>query len=100
MSELLFLVPLVVGVGLFLWLSAREKKRAAEGQSRLAVWRLILAAIAGLVVLFSGGCSLMLVPDAMSGNQYIDPIAILVIGGIPFGVAAVILWLALRRGNG
>jgi len=100
MIEFLFVIPVVVGIGLFLWLQAREKQRALAGQSRLAVWRLVIAAIAGLVMLFSGGCSLMLVPDAMRGNQYVDPIAILVVGGVPFAVGLFIWWLSLRRGNG
>ncbi len=90
---------LLLGVGLFYWLRERERKRGADGQSRLATWRLVFASIFGLVALFAGGCSLLFVPDAIQGNQYVDPIAILVIGGIPFALAALLLWLSLRRGN-
>lgn len=97
---LLLLAFLLLGVGMFNWLRERERKRGAAGQSRLATWRLVLAAIFGLVALFAGGCSLIFVPDALQGNQYIDPIAILVVGGIPFALAALLLWLSLRRGNG
>lgn len=96
----ILLVLALVGVGLFMWLLTRERKRAEGGQSRLATWRLVIAAVFGLVALFSGGCSLLFVPAAIKGDQYVDPAAILVIGGVPFVVAALILWLSLRRGNG
>lgn len=91
---------LAVGIGAFLWLRNREVNRAAEGQNRLATWRLLLASFFGLIALFAGGCSLLFVPDAMKGNQYIDPVAILIIGGIPFAIATLIVWLSLRRGSG
>jgi hypothetical protein len=97
---LFILLFILLGIGIFLWLRAREQKRGEAGQPRLATWRLVFAAIFGLVALFAGGCSLLFVPDAVKGNQYIDPMAILVIGGIPFAVAALIVWLSLRRGNG
>lgn len=86
--------------GLFLWLKSREQKRGEAGQSRLATWRLVFASVFGLVALFSGGCSLLFVPSAIQGDQYVDSAAILVLGGIPFAVAAFIVWLSLRRGNG
>lgn len=91
---------LVCGAILFFVLQRREQGRAQRGETRLATWRLLLAAVFGLVVLFSGGCSLLFLPDAISGNQYIDPVAVLIIGGIPFAVAGLIVWLSLRRGNG
>lgn len=94
---LFILLMLAIGVGLFFWLRSREGKRQAEGQSTLATWRLVLASVFGLIALFAGGCSLLFVPDALKGNQYIDPVAILVIGGIPFAIAALIVWLSLRR---
>ena len=78
----------------------REQARAEKGEPRLATWRILIASFFGLVVLFSGGCSLLFLPDALSGNQYIDPIAVLIIGGIPFAIACFIVWLSLRRGNG
>jgi hypothetical protein len=90
-------VFLLVGVGLFLWLKSREDKRAEKAEPRLATWRLVLATIFGLVVLFSGGCSLLFLPDAFRGTQYIDPTAVLIIGGIPFAVSSLLVWLFLRR---
>jgi hypothetical protein len=92
------LVVLLLGIGVFLWLKAREDKRAAKGETRLATWRLVVASVFGLIALFSGGCSLFFLPNV--GNQYVDPAAILIVGGIPFAIAAFILWLSLRRGNG
>jgi uncharacterized membrane protein YbhN (UPF0104 family) len=97
---LFILLMLAIGAGLFFWLRSREGKRQAAGQTSLATWRLVLASVFGLVALFSGGCSLLFVPDAVNGNPYVDPMAILVTGGIPFAVAAFIVWLSLRRGNG
>jgi hypothetical protein len=99
-SSFILIAFLAIGVGFFLWLRGREQKRETGGQSRLATWRLVVAAIFGLVALFSGGCSLLFVPSAAQGDVYVQPVAILIIGGIPFAVASFILWLCLRRGNG
>lgn len=97
----LFILALVlVGAGIFHWLRSREEKRTVAGQPRLSTWRLVLATIFGLVALFAGGCSMLFVPAAMQGDIYASPMAILIIGGIPFAVAAFIVWLSLRRGNG
>ncbi|NMD07576.1 MAG: hypothetical protein GYA66_06330 [Phyllobacteriaceae bacterium] len=97
---LFILVLILIGGGIYYWLASREKKRVEAGQSRLATWRLLLASVFALVALFSGGCSLLFVPSAIRGDQYVDPAAVLVLGGVPFAVAALILWLSLRRGNG
>jgi uncharacterized membrane protein YbhN (UPF0104 family) len=91
------LVFLLVGVGIFLWLRSREQKRAGSGQTSLATWRLVLATVFALVALFSGGCSLLFIPDAMKGTQYVDPAAVLVIGGVPFALSVLFLWLSLKR---
>lgn len=90
---------LLVGLGFFLWLRSREDRRAEKGETRLATWRLMLATVFGLIALFAGGCSLLFLPEAITGNQYVDPAAILIIGGIPFAIAALLLWLCLRRGD-
>ncbi len=94
---LFFLLMLAIGAGLFFWLNSREGRRQASGQTPLATWRLVFASIFGLAALFAGGCSLLFVPDAMQGNQYVDPVAILILGGIPFAIAMFIVWLSLRR---
>ena len=92
-------VFLFLGIGIFLWLMSREKKRAEKGESRLANWRLVLATIFAMVALFSGGCSLLFIPDAIKGTQYVDPAAVLIIGGVPFAIAVLLLWLSLKRRN-
>ncbi len=97
---LFILLMLAIGTGSFFWLKSREGNRQASGQTSLATWRLVVASVFGLVALFAGGCSLLFLPDAVKGNQYVDPVAILVLGGIPFAIAAFIVWLSLRRGNG
>jgi uncharacterized membrane-anchored protein len=95
-SIALFIV--VAAALLWLFLEYREKARAAAGKSRLATWRLAIASLAALVTIFSGGCSLVFLPEAVTGNPYIDPVAILIIGGIPFAIAVLIWWLSMRRG--
>ena len=94
---LILFVIVLMGVGIFLWLNAREQKRAEKGGTRLAVWRPLLATVFGLVALFSGGCSLAFLPSALRGDQYVDFAAVGILGGIPFAIAALILWLSLRR---
>ena len=95
----LFVIALIaIGLGLFYWLNKREEGRAARGESKLATWRLAVASVFGLLALFSGGCSLLFL-GSMDG-QYVDFPAILIIGGIPFLIAGLIVWLSLRRGNG
>ena len=96
----MYTVPLLfvlLGIGVFLWLLSREKKRAEKGQPRLASWRLVFATIFAMIALFSGGCSLLFIPDAIRGTQYIDPGAVLMIGGVPFAISALLLWVSLRR---
>lgn len=93
----ILLVFVLIGIGLFLWLRSREDKRASAGETRLATWRLVLASVFGLVALFSGGCSLLFL-GSMDGI-YVDFPAILIIGGIPFAIAAILTWLFLRRGT-
>ena len=94
------IVFVLLAIGIFLWLLSREKKRAEKGGSRLANWRLVLATIFAMVALFSGGCSLLFIPDAIKGTQYIDPAAVLMIGGVPFAISVLLLWLSLRRREG
>lgn len=91
--------PIIIVAAGLLWLffEHREKARAAAGKSRLATWRLAIASLAVLIAIFSGGCSLVFLPEAVTGNQYIDPVAILIIGGIPFAIAVLIWWLCMRR---
>ena len=94
----ILLVLALIGIGLFLWLKSREDKRSEKGEKRLSTWRLVVASVFGLLALFSGGCSLLFL-GSMDG-QYVDFPAILIIGGIPFAIAVLVLWLSLRRGNG
>lgn len=93
------LVAIALGVVAAIWfaLERREKNLANAEAPRLARWRLGLAAVAGLLVLFSGGCSLFLVPSAMNGEQYVSFGAILVLGGGPLAFGVLVLWLTLRR---
>ncbi len=103
MSDFSFLATIIVGFGglvalIWLILEQREKGRAAAGQPRHSFIRLIFAAIALLMMLLSGGCALIFIPDALKGNQYVSFEAIVALAGIPFVVALLIFWLAMRRG--
>ncbi len=100
METLIPLVLILAGIGFFVWLNGREGKRQADGQPRLATWRLLLAALFGMTVLFSGGCSLIFVADSLNGNQFVGPGIVFLLGGIPFLLACLFLWLCLRRGIG
>jgi EamA domain-containing membrane protein RarD len=88
---------ILLAIGIFLWLRSREQKR--RGLSALPGWRLVLATIFSLVALFAGGCGLLYLPDALGGSQYIDPIAVLMIGGVPFLISSLLTWALLRRGT-
>jgi hypothetical protein len=90
-------IILLVGLGIWWVLNTREKQRAAQGLSSFPGWRTLLAALVALVLLFSGGCTLLILPDALRGTQYVDLTAVAVIGGIPFMISAFLLWLILHR---
>lgn len=77
-----------------------DQQNGAPRQKRLPVWRLLIAIVFGLIALFSGGCSLLMIPDVLRGGQYIDWSVVAVIGGVPFAVSSFIVWLSLRAGNG
>jgi NO-binding membrane sensor protein with MHYT domain len=102
MSDFEFLASIVLGfaaVAAVIWfiLNLMEKGRAASGQPRRSAVRLVFAAIALLVMIFTGGCALLLLPDAMKGNQYVGFDVIGMLAGIPFAVALLVFWLAMKR---
>jgi NO-binding membrane sensor protein with MHYT domain len=102
MSDFEFLAMIVLGfaaavAAIWFVLNLREKGRAAAGQPRHSAVRLVFGAIALLVMIFTGGCALILFPDAMKGNQYVGFDVIAVLAGVPFAVALLIFWLAMRR---
>jgi NO-binding membrane sensor protein with MHYT domain len=104
MSDFEFLAMIVLGFAAavaVIWfiLNLVEKGRAASGQPRRSAIRLVLGAIALLVMIFTGGCALILIPDAMKGNQYVGFDAIGVLAGIPFAVALLVFWLVMRQGS-
>jgi cyanate permease len=90
----------LLALGALLWwlLDRHEKRRAAAGKARHSGLRLIFAAAALLVMLFSGGCSLLFL--AHMDGAYVTLPAILVIGGPPFLAGLLVWWLAIRRKSG
>jgi hypothetical protein len=75
-------------------------QQTGQPSRRLPIWRVIVAVVFGLLAVFSGGCSLLFIPDVLRGNQYIDWSVVAVVGGVPFVISAVIVWLSLRAGKG
>jgi hypothetical protein len=87
----------IVALGVVLWflLERHEKRRAANGKPRHSALRLIFAAAALLVMLFSGGCGLLFLAN-MDG-QYVTWQVIAILSGPPFAIALLVWWLATRR---
>ena len=94
------IVMLAVAGGIYAWLESRERKRAAAGEPRLGGIRLAFAAIAGLIILFAGGCgAIFFISMLIDGNQggYIGPEVIAIFTLPPLAVGALIWWLATLR---
>ena len=70
---------------------------------KLTVIRWIFAIIGSLIMLFSGGCSLVFLGDLISrgrwADNYISVDMVLVIGGLPFLLGLLIWWLAVKAGR-
>jgi hypothetical protein len=97
---IVLLLGLAVLVGLvWAFLSYREEKREAAGKSRLSGLRLAFGTIALITMIFSGGCSLLFMPAAIDGDQYVQPITLLIIGGIPFFIGLLVWWVSMRRNS-
>ena len=91
------LILLTLGAVLFWLLSRHEKRRAAAGQPRHSVLRIVFGAAALLTMLFSGGCGLLFLFD--QNSQYVTWEAVAIIAGPPFAIGLLVWWLAMRRGN-
>ena len=90
-------VPFVV----YVWLNARERKRAGQGLPRHGGIRLAFASLAALIVLFSGGCGGLFlgswVMDGMRSNDYVGWEVIALFSLPPLAVGGLILWLSMLR---
>ena len=91
----LILVLILLGVVLWWLLDRHEKRRLASGLPRHSGIRLAFGAAALLTMLFSGGCSLLFGLNA--DGQYVSWPAVLIVGGPPFLIAALVWWVAMRR---
>ena len=95
------LVLVAVPFVIYVWLNARERKRAEQGLPRHGGIRLAFASLAALIVLFSGGCGGLFlgswVMDGMRSNDYVGFEAIAVFSLPPIAVGALIWWLAMMR---
>ncbi len=74
-----------------------------KDKPKLTVVRWIFAIIGSLIMLFCGGCSLLLLGDLLSRGKwqagYVDGTMVLVIGGVPFLLGLLIWWLAVKVGR-
>ena len=70
---------------------------------KLTVIRWIFAIFGGLIMLFCGGCTLVLLAEMASKGKwrdnYVSVEMILVIGGVPFLFGLLIWWLAVKAGR-
>ena len=92
----------LLALGAVLWwlLDRHEARRAGAGGPRNGGLRLAIAAAGLLLMLFSGGCSLLFIGDMLTrtgGERYVTWEAVAVIGGIPLAVGLLVFWLAIRH---
>lgn len=70
---------------------------------KLTVVRWIFAIFGGLIMLFCGGCSLLLLGDLASkgkwADNYVSADMVLLIGGVPFVFGLLVWWLAVKNGR-
>lgn len=69
----------------------------------LSVVRWIFAIFGILIMLFTGGCSLMVFADFLQRGTdtygFNSPLVTLTVGGIPFVVGLLVWWLAAKAGR-
>lgn len=66
-----------------------------QNREPLGALRIVLAIVGIAAALFSGGCSLLILSDGMGIWQFV-----LVLGGAPFALGLLVIWMALRLGRG
>jgi hypothetical protein len=67
----------------------------APSREPLGALRIVLAIIGIAAVLFSGGCSLLVLSDGWDVWPFT-----LAFGGVPFALGVLVTWMALRLGRG
>ena len=101
--SLIVLAIIAVAVAWFL-LDRREDRRRAAGLSGHGGIRLMFAAAAMLLMIFSGGCSAIFlwgwIADGAPSSGYVTWEAIAVLGGPPFAAGLIVWWLSMRRKSG
>ena len=96
---LLFVLLLVALVTvIYVILERRERRRVAAGETRLSALRLIFGAMAALLMLFVGGCSLLFLMN--QDGEYVTVGSVVIVGLQGFAVGALVWWLAMRRKPG
>ena len=90
-------VTLVAWTGIWYAIRWRERLRAAKGLESYSGLRLVFAAAAMLLMLFSGGCTMLVSAMVLArGGELVWDIVgtALMFGGIPFA-AAIVVWFVL-----
>ena len=98
MGVIFVLGLILLGVAIYTLLERNERRRVAVDKPRLSALRLIFGAAAGLLVLFSGGCSLLFLIN--QDGAYVTWETVTVLGLPPLAIGALVWWLAMRRGKG
>ncbi|MCP5084329.1 MAG: hypothetical protein GY948_21785 [Alphaproteobacteria bacterium] len=81
-----------------------NKSSPGQDKPKLTVVRWIFAVVGALIMVFCGGCSLLILGDLASrgrwSDNYVSVEIVLLIGGVPFLVGLLIWWLAVKVGRG
>jgi protein-S-isoprenylcysteine O-methyltransferase Ste14 len=100
MTALFLLIPIAAVVAIWFLLNWRESKRAAQNLPRHSGLRLVFAAVAALLVLFSGGCGALFTIDMISrgGPDVYISYELVAVLSLPFvALGLLVWWLAMRR---
>ncbi len=80
-----------------------NKSDPSQDKPKLTVVRWFFAVIGALIMLFCGGCSLILLGDLASrgrwADNYVSVEIVLLIGGVPFLFGLLVWWLAVKVGR-
>jgi uncharacterized membrane protein YdbT with pleckstrin-like domain len=91
-------IPAAIGAFLVKGANAAQPEEPGEVPP-MSMVRIVFAVVGALVMLFSGGCALMFVPEALRGGGYADWPAIALFAGPPFLAGLLIWWLAAKAGR-
>ena len=103
-AAVMIALPLTGGILLLRKAGPAPQGATTEGgRAPLSGIRIFFVIVGTLIMLFSGGCSLLLLGSYFlepgGPENFVTPEAVLIVGGPPFAIGLVILLLALRAGR-